>query len=121
MARMGEFRVAVTGGTEEIDALEQFCVERGLESERGVVSEYEGVAVSVLALFVSGTFEEVVQGIAAYGASQPPPFNARYFVSQKGHQVIKDYRLETVAEVLSQTEQLHFDRYSQQLRMQHGP
>ena len=109
---MEEFRLAVTGATDEIEALEEFCRQYGVMTECRVVSAYEGVAVTVPALHLLGRFEVLAQCIAAYGTTQKPPLKASYFVPQKGHRTVGDYSFEAVAGALRETDQLQLDRDS---------
>jgi hypothetical protein len=112
---MEEFRLAITGAAGELDALEEFCREYGVATERGLVPAYEGIAVSGFALHVIGRFEVLAQCIAAYG-KQNPPLTASYCAPKKGHRVIGDYSFEAVARALHETGQLHFDRDNKETR-----
>lgn len=113
---MEEFRLTITGAPTEIDALEGFCRERGVTTERGLVQVYEGIAVTVFALHVIGPFEVLAQCIAAYGANQKPPLKASYSVPKHGQRVVGDYSFEAVARVLRETGRLHFDRDNEETR-----
>ena len=107
---MEDFRVTVTGAPEELDELERFCSGRGIMTERGIVSAYDGVAVSGFALHATARLDVLAEGIAAYGAGQQPALRVRYFVPGRGNLIIADYSVATVAEVLRQTQELSFDR-----------
>ena len=109
---MEDFRVTVTSSAQELDELERFCHRQGVVTERGLVSAYDGVAVSVFGLHAIGTFEVLAQCIAAYGAVQGSKLKVSYVVPGRGRLVAKDYSFKAIAKVLRQTQQLSFDRDS---------
>jgi hypothetical protein len=110
---MEDIRVTVSGSAQEMDELERFCRKHGVMTERGFISAYDGVAVSVLALHAIASFDVLAQCIAAYGAIPGAPLRVSYFVPGKGNRVVEDYSVETVAEVLRQTQELSFEREDQ--------
>ena len=110
---MDDFRVTVTGSAQEMDELERFCRKHGVVTERGLLSSYEGVAVTVFALHAIGSFNVVAQCIAEYGAAQGPGLKMSYVVPGKGHMKPAGYSFKAIAEVLRETQQLTFDRESE--------
>jgi hypothetical protein len=107
---MEDYRVTITGSTEEIEVLEQLWRSNGVATKRGIVSSYEGVAVTAFAIHATAPLEFLAQCIAAYGTVQGSPLTVSYFVPGKGRRIIKDYSLEAVADVLRQTQELCFER-----------
>ena len=67
---MEDFRFTVTGSSEEMDVLEQFCRQYGVVAERGVVSAYEGVAVVMFAVHITAQPDVLSQCISAYRSSR---------------------------------------------------
>ena len=106
---MEEFRLTVTGSSEEMDVLEQFCRKYGVVTERGVVSAYEGVAVTMFAVYISAPFDIVSQCISAYRGTRRAPLKVTYFAPGKGTLVLADFSLDAVANILCATDQLHID------------
>jgi hypothetical protein len=110
---MEDIRVTVTGSEQEMDELETFCRKQGVMTERGLISAYDGVAVSVFALHAIARFEVLAQCIAAYGALRATRLRVSYVVPGKGRLTVTDYGFKAVAEVLRQTQELSFDRDGQ--------
>ena len=97
---MEEFRLTVTGSSEEMDVLEQFCRQCGVATERGVVSGYEGVAVTLYAVYITAGIDVLSQCIAAYRSARKAPLKLTYYVPGKGTLVVKDFSLKAVARIL---------------------
>ena len=107
---MEDFRLTVTGATDEVEELEQYLRKCGVVTEHGLVSSYEGVAVSVFALYAIGTLEVLAQCVADHGSAKKPRLKVSYFISGKGQRTFKDYTFAEVAEVLRATRELHIER-----------
>jgi hypothetical protein len=105
---MNEFRVTVTGSADLLDGLETIFRTCGVVTERGMVSSYDGVAVSAPALHATASRDALARCISAYGIGQNTPYRVTYFVPGKGSQIVKDYSFKAIAEVLGQTEELCF-------------
>ena len=106
---MEDFRFTVTGSSEEMDVLAQFCREYGVATERGVVPAYEGVAVTLFAVYITAASEAVSQCLAAYLSARKAPLKVSCFVAGKGTLVVEDFSLEGLAKVLRATGQLHVE------------
>jgi len=104
---MDQFRLTVTGSSEEMDGLEAFGRNYGVATERGVVSDYEGVAVTLFAVYLTAASEVVAQCIAAYLSARQAPLRITYFVPGQGNRVARDFSLNGVAETLRATDKLH--------------
>ena len=107
---MENFRVTATGAPEEMEDLEQHFRKCGLHTEHGLVSSYEGVAVTVFALHAVGRMEAVAQSVAEYGEARKGRLKVTYFASGKGRQTLEDYTFASVAAVLRETQELNFAR-----------
>ena len=70
---MEDFRLTVTGSSEEMCLLEEFCRNYGVATERGVVSAYEGVAVTLFAVYITAPIEIVSQCVVATAALEKHP------------------------------------------------
>jgi len=106
---MKHFRLTVTGTSDEMDVLEQFCRNYGVATERGVVSAYEGVAVTLFAVYITAAIEIVAQCIVAYRSARKAPLKVTYFVPGKGTLVVEDFSLNAVTKILGATDQLHVE------------
>ena len=106
---MEEFRLTVTGSSEEMDALDAFCRNYGVATERGVISAYEGVAVTLFAVYITAALELVSQCIAAYHSARTAPLKITYYVPGRGTLVAQDFSLIGVATLLRATDQLHVE------------
>ena len=106
---MDDFRLTVTGSSEEMDVLEQFCRKYGVATERGVVSAYEGVAVTMFAVYITARFDVVCQCFSAYLDTRKAPLKVTYFAPGKGTLVLADFSLDAVANILCATDQLHVE------------
>ena len=60
----------VTGSSDVMDVLEQFCRNYSVAAERGVVSAYEGVAVTMFAVYLTARLDVLSQCISAYRSSR---------------------------------------------------
>jgi len=106
---MDQFRLTVTGSSEEMDVLEAFCRDYGVATERGVLSTYEGIAVTLFAVYITAAIEIVSQCIAAYHTARAAPLRVTYFVPGQGTVVAKDFSLNGVTQTLRATNQLHIE------------
>jgi hypothetical protein len=106
---MDDFRLTVTGSSEEMDVLEQFCSEYGVATERGVVSAYEGVAVTMFAVCITTGIDVLCQCLSAYRTTRRAPLKVTYFASGKGTLVMQDFSPAGVAKILRTTDQLHVE------------
>jgi hypothetical protein len=106
---MEDFRLTVTGSSEEVDALEQFCRKYGVATERGVVSACEGVAVIEFAVYITARFDVVCQCISAYLDVRKAPLKVTYSAPGKGTLVMEDFSPEGVAHIMRATDQLHVE------------
>ncbi len=107
---MENFRVTATGAPEEVEELEQHFRKCGLLTEHGLVSSYEGVAVTVFALHAVGRMEAVAQCLAEYGEARKGRLKVTYFAPGKGQQTVKDYAYASILAVLKETQELNFAR-----------
>ena len=107
---MEDFRLTLTGPTDEMEELDQHLRKCGILTEHGLVSSYEGVAVSVFALHAIGRLEVLAQCIAEYGNAKKPRLKVSCFISGEGHRTLTDYTFAEVAEVLHATRELHIER-----------
>ena len=103
------FRLTVTGTSEEMNVLEEFCRNYGVATKRGVVSAYEGVAVTLFAVYITAPIEVVSQCIAAYRNAREAPLKTTYYVPDKGTLVVEDFSLNGIAKILRATDQLHVE------------
>ena len=102
------FRLKITGSFKEQAVLEQFCRLHGVRTERAVVTEYEGVAVTVLALYVSGSTDGLSRCLADFRcARRLSPVS--YVVPGRGQVSVADHSAEGMAKVLRETEDLHLE------------
>jgi hypothetical protein len=92
-----------------MDLLEQFCRQYGLATERGVVSAYEGVAVTLFAVYVTAQLEVLAKCVAAYRGSRKAPLKVTRYVPGRGTVVVDDFSLDGVAAILRDTDQLHVE------------
>jgi hypothetical protein len=106
---MGDFRFTVTGSSEEMDVLEQFCRKYGVATERGVVSAYEGVAVTLFAVYITARFDVLCQCISDYRSSRKASLKVTRFAPGKGTLAVEDFSPDGVAKVLRATDQLHIE------------
>ena len=106
---MDDFRLTVTGSSQEMDVLEQFCREYGVATERGVISAYEGVAVIMFAVHITARFDVVCQCFFAYLDARKAPLKVTYFAPGRGTLVMEDSSLDGVANTLCATDQLHVE------------
>jgi hypothetical protein len=106
---MEEFQLTVTGSSEEMDVLEQFCRKYGVATSRGVVSAYEGVAVTLFAVYITARFDIVCQCMSAYRGSRKAPLKVTYYAPGKGTLVVEDFSPDGVAHILRVTDQLHIE------------
>jgi hypothetical protein len=106
---MEDFRLTITGSSEEMDLLEEFCRNYGVVAERGVVSAYEGVAVTLFAVYITAPIEIVSQCVAAYHSARKAPLKVTCFLPGKGTLPVEDFSLKGVAEILRATGQLHIE------------
>ena len=106
---MEQYRLTVTGSSEEMDVLEQFCREHAVATERGVVSAYEGVAITLFAVYITVAFEAVSQCIAAYRNARTEPLKATYFIPGRGTLILGDFTPDGLANLLQATDQLHLE------------
>ena len=106
---MEDFRLTVTGSSPEMDALEQFCRQYGVATERGVVSAYEGVAVTLFAVYITARFEVVAKCMAAYRGSREAPLKVTCYVPGRGTVVLHDFSPDGVAAILRAADQLHVE------------
>src|SRR5271169_3247579 len=107
---MADIRLTITGPTGVMEELDQFFRKSGVLTESGLVSSYEGVAVTVFGLHAVGSLDVLAQCIAAYGNANKPSLKASYFIPGKGPQILKDFPFKAVAEVLRKTQELHIER-----------
>jgi hypothetical protein len=106
---MEDFRLTVTGSSQEMDVLEQFCRRYGVATRRGVASAYEGVAVTLFAVYITTRMDILCQCIAAYRDARKAPLNVTYFAPGKGTLVVQDFSPEGIAKILRATDQLHIE------------
>jgi hypothetical protein len=106
---MEDLRLTVTGSSEEMDMLEEFCRRYGVATERGVVSVYEGVAVTIFAVYITARLDVLSQCLAAYRNTRTAALKLTYYAPGKGTLVMEDFSPEAVAEVLRATDQLHVE------------
>ena len=106
---MEDFRLTVTGSSDEMDVMEQFCRNYSVAAERGVVSAYEGVAVTMFAVYLTARFDVLSQCISAYRSSRKAPLKVTYYAAGRGTLVMEDFSPEGVAGVLRATDQLHIE------------
>ncbi|MGD0261424.1 MAG: hypothetical protein ABSD29_16540 [Verrucomicrobiota bacterium] len=106
---MEDFRLTVTGSSEEMCLLEEFCRNYGVATERGVVSAYEGVAVTLFAVYITAPIEIVSQCVVAYRSARKAPLKVTFFVPGKGTLLVEDFSLNGLAELLRATGQLHIE------------
>jgi hypothetical protein len=106
---MEGFRLTVTGSSEEMDVLEQFCRNYGVATERGVVSAYEGVAVTLFAVYITAQFDVICQCISAYRSARKAPLKVTYYAPGKGTLLVADFSPDGVAIILRATDQLHVE------------
>jgi hypothetical protein len=106
---MDVLRLTITGSSDEIDLLEQFGRQYGLSFERGVVSSYEGMAITLIALHFTAPVEILAQFLAAYHAARQAPLRGTYFLPGKGEVFVRDFTLTGIAAVLRLTAQLHLE------------
>jgi hypothetical protein len=86
-----------------VDALEQFCRQTGLSTERGLVSGYEGVAVTLFAVYIIAGLEVVARCLAGYHTTRQPSPKVTYFTQATGNVVVQDFSPEGIAKVLRTT------------------
>ena len=106
---MDQFRLTVTGSSEEMDVLEQFCRGCAVVTERGVISAYEGVAITLFAVYITAAFEAVSQCIAAYRKARTEPLKVTYDIPGRGTLIVRDFTPDGLAYVLRATDQLHLE------------
>ena len=106
---MEDFRLTVTGSSEEMDVLELFCRQYGVLTERGVASGYEGVAVTLFAVYITAGIDVLCQCISAYRGTRKAPLKVTYYAPGQGTLVMEDFSPEGVAKVLQAADQLHVE------------
>ena len=106
---MEDCRLTVTGSSQQMDALDQFCREYGVATARGVVSAYEGVAVTLFAVYITAPPDALCQCVSAYFGGRTEPLEVTYFAPGKGTRVIQDFSPDGVATVLGATDQLRVE------------
>ena len=106
---MEDFRLTVTGSSDEMDVLEQFCRNYSVAAERGVVSAYEGVAVTMFAVYLTARLDVLSQCISAYRSSRKAPLKVTYYAPGKGTLIVVDFSPDGVATILRATDQLHIE------------
>ena len=106
---MEDFRLTVTGSSEEMDVLEEFCRKYGVATTRGVVSAYEGVAVTLFAVYIAARLDILCQCLAAYRVTRKTSLKVTYFVPDAGTRVMDDFSPDGVAAILRATNQLHVE------------
>jgi hypothetical protein len=106
---MEDFRLTITGSSEEMDVLDQFCRKYGVATTRGVVSAYEGVAVTLFAVYITARPDILCQCLAAYRVTRKASLKVTYYVSGKGTLVFQDFSPDGVAALLRATDQLHVE------------
>ena len=99
----------MTGSSQEMNVLEEFCRKHEVAVKRGVVSAYEGVAVTLFAVYITGTIEVIAQCIAAYRGARNEPLKVTCYVPGRGTMVVEDFSVNGVAKVLQTTDQLHVE------------
>jgi hypothetical protein len=106
---MDAFRLTVTGSSREMDTLEAFCRNHDVATERGVVSAYEGVAVTLFAVYITAAIETISQCLATYHGARNTPLRVTYYLPGKGTLVVQDFSPTAIAKVLGATDQLHVE------------
>jgi hypothetical protein len=106
---MNDFRVTLTGPAYLLDALEAVFRTCGIATERGLESSYDGVAVSVPALYAVASREVLARCISAHRLQEKAPHKVTYFVSGKGSRVIQDYSAPAIAAALAQAQHLSYE------------
>jgi hypothetical protein len=106
---MEDFRLTVTGSSEEMDVLELFCRQYGVLTERGVASGYEGVAVTLFAVYITAGIDVLCQCISAYRRAREASLKVSCFVPGRGTLVTEDFSPEALANLLRATGHLHIE------------